>query len=594
MIADNEYYYDSDEDDYEDFEDDEIYDPEQYYLSEGKIDSLIHSIRMYGSKHKYEEIEKLILETDEDLVFKWIQDLDDGNQPTFLHIENLLGVSNSTLKTSTLNKQAPPNNKIPENKPPLHENFNKELQFDKIDKELPEYTTILPVSNMDYFDLSPYVNTTEVFQQHIIQLNKEITRILIESNITEPMLLDATLNNEIKALTGYDPKLFPPKTQSASIQSTTITQTPTKLTPTTLTNAPQSVLQTKVVPELELTASKTTTESFTKPTSVPPTAILAGDLKAAVIKVAFQQWRIVIQDAMIQEARLKIAQEKPNGTATQTMSSVSAQLESRKTSTNVVDQLTTRIEATEIQVKAPTRAGLLSNHNNEDQNNKLVPATSAESHKTMAYQATENAHALTNAAWPIASARATIPNILSHSHMKETYKEVLQKHKCNGAQNNINTWRKHKLPTLTLPTTASTIAATISSATMKTTINSTAANLLPTAAAAVSVTSTTPITSIVSVNTLINLSSSSAALKLKHQLTTKHQLAVESASSVITTKSSTKLLQPATTTEKYSLAALPSAKIAQTIQESTTISPIISKEGTTKSTALTIAKSTTD
>jgi hypothetical protein len=90
----------------------------------------------------------------------------------------------------------------------LHENFNKELQFDKIDKELLEYTTILPFSNMDYFDLSPYVNTTEVFQQNIIQLNKEITRILIESNITEPMLLDATLNNEIKALTGYDPKLF--------------------------------------------------------------------------------------------------------------------------------------------------------------------------------------------------------------------------------------------------------------------------------------------------------------------------------------------------------------------------------------------------
>jgi hypothetical protein len=70
MIADNEYYYDSDEDDYEDFECDETYDPEQYYLSEAKIDSLIYAIRMYGSKHQYEEIEKLILETDEDLVFK--------------------------------------------------------------------------------------------------------------------------------------------------------------------------------------------------------------------------------------------------------------------------------------------------------------------------------------------------------------------------------------------------------------------------------------------------------------------------------------------------------------------------------------------
>ena len=51
MNAENEFYYDSDEDDYENIDDDEMYDPEDYYLSEDKLDNLIHSIRMYGSKH---------------------------------------------------------------------------------------------------------------------------------------------------------------------------------------------------------------------------------------------------------------------------------------------------------------------------------------------------------------------------------------------------------------------------------------------------------------------------------------------------------------------------------------------------------------
>ena len=88
MIDENEYYYESDEDDYEDFDDDETYDAEQYYLSEAKIDNLIHAIRMYGSKHQYEEIEQLILATDEDLVFKWIQDLDDGNNQHFYKSKN--------------------------------------------------------------------------------------------------------------------------------------------------------------------------------------------------------------------------------------------------------------------------------------------------------------------------------------------------------------------------------------------------------------------------------------------------------------------------------------------------------------------------
>ena len=54
MIGKNDYYYDTDEDNYEDFDEDEFYDPEDYYLSEGEIDRLIHAIQMYGSTHQYE------------------------------------------------------------------------------------------------------------------------------------------------------------------------------------------------------------------------------------------------------------------------------------------------------------------------------------------------------------------------------------------------------------------------------------------------------------------------------------------------------------------------------------------------------------
>jgi hypothetical protein len=79
MIGKNDYYYDTNEDNYEVFDEDEFYDPEDYYLSDAKLDWLIHAIRMYGSKHQYEEIENLILETDKALVYSWIQQLDDGN-----------------------------------------------------------------------------------------------------------------------------------------------------------------------------------------------------------------------------------------------------------------------------------------------------------------------------------------------------------------------------------------------------------------------------------------------------------------------------------------------------------------------------------
>ena len=69
MFEENEYYYDSEEEDYEDLDEDEIYDPEDFYLSETKLDDLIHAIRMCGSKHHYDKIKELILDTDKALVF---------------------------------------------------------------------------------------------------------------------------------------------------------------------------------------------------------------------------------------------------------------------------------------------------------------------------------------------------------------------------------------------------------------------------------------------------------------------------------------------------------------------------------------------
>ena len=72
IFEENECYYDSEEEDYEDLDEDEIYDPEDFYLSETKLNDLIHAIRMCGLKHHYDEIEELILETDKALVSQWI------------------------------------------------------------------------------------------------------------------------------------------------------------------------------------------------------------------------------------------------------------------------------------------------------------------------------------------------------------------------------------------------------------------------------------------------------------------------------------------------------------------------------------------
>ena len=68
-----------------------------------------------------------------------------------------------------------------------HEEKLKEVPNDKNDLQVPEYHSILPPSNISYYDLSPYVNTTEVFSRNILQLKEEIGRTLEESYVIDPI-----------------------------------------------------------------------------------------------------------------------------------------------------------------------------------------------------------------------------------------------------------------------------------------------------------------------------------------------------------------------------------------------------------------------
>ena len=115
-----------------------------------------------------------------------------------------------------------------------HEEKLEEVPNDKNDEQVLEYHSISPPSNISYYDLSPYVNTAEVFNQNIIQLKEEIGRILKESDVTDPILLEATISKEIQALTGYDPTKF--SLSTSTIATTTILSTSTEQTEKTLIN----------------------------------------------------------------------------------------------------------------------------------------------------------------------------------------------------------------------------------------------------------------------------------------------------------------------------------------------------------------------
>jgi hypothetical protein len=153
-----------------------------------------------------------------------------------------------------------------------HENFKKEIPIDQKDEQCTAYTTILPPSNINYYDLSPYVNTAEVFHQNIVQLKDEITRILKESNIADPFLLEKALNNELKALTGYDAKIFSIPTPSAS-EPTSSTPTPTPTSTLSAPTPPILLFQTEIKSTRSASTASTSTALEATLRASTPTSI---------------------------------------------------------------------------------------------------------------------------------------------------------------------------------------------------------------------------------------------------------------------------------------------------------------------------------
>jgi hypothetical protein len=162
-----------------------------------------------------------------------------------------------------------------------------------------------------------------------------------------------TINKELKALTGYDPYIaFQGDFRTASTNSTP--SKPTKpistVTLPSLTKPTLSIQQETTQTQLEAStptaspspaiavaaeeATQTTTIALTpgkdnetyitlamRSTS---TTIHTKEIKTAITKIAFQQWRIITQDIMIKEAELKITQAAAAATTSQTIPTASA------------------------------------------------------------------------------------------------------------------------------------------------------------------------------------------------------------------------------------------------------------------------------
>jgi hypothetical protein len=119
---------------------------------------------------------------------------------------------------------------------------------------------------------------------------------------------------------------------------------------------------------------------------------------------------------MIQEAKHRIALKKqPVSTSTQTMPTISTptKLETRSTTIRASDKTSSAaVVATKIQgptlKESATVSSINTDNDYENNHNNSVPADIAGAYTTMAYSATKTAHALTNALWHVANARATI------------------------------------------------------------------------------------------------------------------------------------------------------------------------------------------
>jgi hypothetical protein len=175
MNNNNEYFYYSD-DDFEDIDsEDEFYNPETYYLTDQQIDDFIYQIQKCGSQHTFHEIEAFLCSADEIEVYEWHQNLNEHYTKitTFKRIEKLLDEKYGKPLTIAT---PPIHNEITENHMSSHEDETKKLPNDKPCKQIQYYQPILPHSDINYYDLSPYVNTAEVFNRNIVQLKQEIRR----------------------------------------------------------------------------------------------------------------------------------------------------------------------------------------------------------------------------------------------------------------------------------------------------------------------------------------------------------------------------------------------------------------------------------
>jgi hypothetical protein len=192
--------------------------------------------------------------------------------------------------------------------------------------------------------------------------------------------------------------------------------------------------------------------------------ILTSELTKMLTKIAFQQWKITIQDKIIKEAQLNITQATAAITKQQTPTasvSNSLTLDTTKPSSTIAATVTaTGTTATKVEV---------STNNTTEINNKFfVSATVAESHPIMAYAATTNAHALTNGVSPFANARATTPKAVTFSSITKSYKEALQTNICNSIHDTFNT-SKQPPTALTTTSTAATAIPIISTRSQTTT-----------------------------------------------------------------------------------------------------------------------------
>jgi len=168
MEPDHTDYYEYTDENQSFYDEEEDY--ESYDNYEDQIDFIIDQLKNHGCKHDFDDIEEFLFETDPNTLREWYLDLQDQSMASFTctYIKRLI-----TKQIRNQMSTPPAHNEITENLMSSHEEKSKEVLNDKNDKQVPEHQSILPPSNISYYDLSPYVNTAEVFSRNIISLKKK-------------------------------------------------------------------------------------------------------------------------------------------------------------------------------------------------------------------------------------------------------------------------------------------------------------------------------------------------------------------------------------------------------------------------------------